>query len=427
MIGVTIVMLVLLYTVTVFSLPRASAVPTTYYVTKSGSDQANGLTWEDSFATIQNAITIASPGDEIVIGNGTFVESVIVDKANLTIRSENGAVYTTIQTANPNDHVFKVEADNVTISSLTIQGAYGEWKAGVYLMMANNCTIMNNIIQGNYVGIDLYGSGNAIGGFNVLFNNFYGVYLFSSSGNTIENNLAVYSVGAGFYLYTSSNNAIRHNISENHDRAFVLEYFSNNNTLEQNYAENSYYGIHISYSDGSTLEYNRVYNNQIGIRLSDSDSTAMAYNDIRNNENGIYLTGTSANNTATLDNIAGNTNYGVYNSTGNSFQAGQNWWGDPTGPSGEGPGTGDAVSVNVTYGAWAETPIILFSSNTGDANRDNIVNIVDALQIARYDAGLNPDPFDEIAADADCDGDVDIIDALTIARYDAGLLPGFLC
>ena len=29
-----------------------------------------------------------------------------------------------------------------------------------------------------------------------------------------------------------------------------------------------------------------------------------------------------------------------------------NWWSDMTGPGGEGPGTGDAVSTHVTYEPW---------------------------------------------------------------------------
>lgn len=29
-----------------------------------------------------------------------------------------------------------------------------------------------------------------------------------------------------------------------------------------------------------------------------------------------------------------------------------NWWGHASGPSGEGPGTGDAVSANVDYCPW---------------------------------------------------------------------------
>jgi hypothetical protein len=36
-----------------------------------------------------------------------------------------------------------------------------------------------------------------------------------------------------------------------------------------------------------------------------------------------------------------------------------NWWGDVSGPSGVGPGTGDAVSVDVDYDPWLAGPITL--------------------------------------------------------------------
>ena len=56
------------------------------------------------------------------------------------------------------------------------------------------------------------------------------------------------------------------------------------------------------------------------------------------------------------------------------------------------------------------------------------INIVDALQVARYDAGLNPSPFHLSAADViGCDGTINIVDALTIARYDAMLISSFEC
>ena len=58
----------------------------------------------------------------------------------------------------------------------------------------------------------------------------------------------------------------------------------------------------------------------------------------------------------------------------------------------------------------------------GDVDMNGAVNIIDALTIARYDAGLSVNVFDELAADTDCDTDIDIVDALQIARYDAGII-----
>lgn len=68
---------------------------------------------------------------------------------------------------------------------------------------------------------------------------------------------------------------------------------------------------------------------------------------------------------------------------------------------------------------WAQTP--------GDANRDNSINIVDALMTAQYYVGLNPSPFYSAQADVNCDGSVTIVDALTIAQYYVGLITQFPC
>ena len=61
----------------------------------------------------------------------------------------------------------------------------------------------------------------------------------------------------------------------------------------------------------------------------------------------------------------------------------------------------------------------------GDVNNNGMINIIDALQVARYDAGLSPSPFHESAGDTNCNGIINIIDALQIARYDAGLISEF--
>lgn len=65
---------------------------------------------------------------------------------------------------------------------------------------------------------------------------------------------------------------------------------------------------------------------------------------------------------------------------------------------------------------------------TGDVNWDGKVDILDALQIVRYDARLHPSPFYVSVADVrGCDGTVDVLDALSIAQYDANLISEFDC
>jgi hypothetical protein len=56
--------------------------------------------------------------------------------------------------------------------------------------------------------------------------------------------------------------------------------------------------------------------------------------------------------TAHCNDISGNTVYGIRNVGTVEVDAENNWWGDASGPSVQGPGTGDAVSTNVDYDPW---------------------------------------------------------------------------
>jgi hypothetical protein len=65
------------------------------------------------------------------------------------------------------------------------------------------------------------------------------------------------------------------------------------------------------------------------------------------------------------------------------------------------------------------------SGTLGDVNSDGSINIVDALLVAQYYVGLNPQGFDIARADTNCDGSVNIVDALLIAQYYVGLINRF--
>ena len=82
-----------------------------------------------------------------------------------------------------------------------------------------------------------------------------------------------------------------------------------------------------------------------------------------------------------------------------------------------GDGTGNTTPTPIT----TQNP----QADIGDVNEDGTVNIIDALLVAQYYVGLNPEGFAVENADTDCSGSVNIVDALLIAQFYVGLLTGF--
>jgi len=75
-----------------------------------------------------------------------------------------------------------------------------------------------------------------------------------------------------------------------------------------------------------------------------------------NNGDGVYNSGKPI--VINYCNITGNTGYGVRNTSSAIISnAILNWWGDPSGPGGVGPGTGDEVSTYVDFIPWLTQPV----------------------------------------------------------------------
>ncbi len=83
------------------------------FCTFIGTVSAATIYVPDDYAKIQWAVDNVSAGETIIVRDGTYNENVEVNK-RLTIQSENGAAYTTVQAASSSDHVFAVTADYVT-------------------------------------------------------------------------------------------------------------------------------------------------------------------------------------------------------------------------------------------------------------------------------------------------------------------------
>lgn len=195
------------------------------------------LTVPDRFPTINKAIQNAIDGDTILIKQGIYNETVIIDKA-ITLRGED--TNKTIIKGDGNGTVIQILHDNITITGLTVtyssvpntprryyqhylpQGwlpaTQNGWSgigwpldggyfirnsdfrlAGIHIQNAKNCVISGNKISDCGVGIWLWEASNNFVGGNILVKNDYAIQVESSGydtlfGNTFLNN------GGGIWL-----------------------------------------------------------------------------------------------------------------------------------------------------------------------------------------------------------------------------------
>ncbi|MCG2827482.1 MAG: right-handed parallel beta-helix repeat-containing protein [Thermoplasmatales archaeon] len=312
--------------------------------------------------------------------------------------------------------------NNTANNNTGLAGNGGPISTGILVMGSHN-TIRNNRLQNNTNGI-LVAPGdpnNPIETINntisncTVYNNDDGIYLYSSSNNNITN-CSVYNNSHGIWLGSSSNNQISNcTVYNNSNHGIELYESSNNNQITNCTAYNNHYdGICLYYSSNNTITNCAVYDNSDeGIMLGDSSNNnqitnCTAYNNdgwggiyldsssnnqitncavYNNDDYGIYLD-SSSNNEIYYNNIYNNTNYGVYNyNSETEYQANAtyNWWGSADGPSGVGPGSGDAVSDNVIYDPWLieeyHHPLIRITSPQGGLITNQNVTLIYTIDI----------------------------------------------
>jgi parallel beta-helix repeat protein len=101
-----------------------------------------------------------------------------------------------------------------------------------------------------------------------------------------------------------------------------------------------------------TISGNEVQNSDVGLDIEADSGTAITNNDVHDNSYGFVLWNDDP--TINYNSISGNALGGVYRTSDTTgvLDAKYNWWGDASGPSGAGLGSGDAVSANVDYSSW---------------------------------------------------------------------------
>ncbi|RXA17410.1 cell surface protein [Methanosarcina sp. MSH10X1] len=253
--------------------------------------------------SIQAAVNNTSSGDVIIVKPGNYTENIVIGTQNLTIMSDSGNPEDTVITANnPGANVFRIWANNTTISGFKVRSAQHARVTGIYLTGCSYCDICNNDLSENYLGLYLSNSkNNTISDNKMNLSGKYGVQLMHSEGNVLSNNsvdsnhhgvvlenncsdnnltgnLVGSNAGFGFYLINSSSNNLSNNTISRNDMGIYLTNSNLSIISENSLFENIRYGMWISHSNYSLISGNAVKESNWGIRLNYTDNSTLSGN-----------------------------------------------------------------------------------------------------------------------------------------------------
>ena len=315
----------------------------------------------DHYSTIQAAVNAASPGDTVIVRNGVYTENVKISTDHLNVRSENGAGATIIQAATPDNHVFKITADYVTLAGVTVKGAMTYPNAGIFIGPNSS----SNHIEGCIVSDNSHGiwseasSDNSLDNNHVL-NNYYGLTFWYSSNNSLKSNTmsdndynfsvkgsslshfthaidksnkvngkpVYYWVNkqsqqvpsdAGYVALVNCTDMAVRNLNLTQNGQGVLLAYSSNSVIENVNTSSNGVGVALIHSFDNIIKNNNVSHNIemewpprtlcVGIQVWLSDNNFILDNTVTNNAFGIVVAASSEN--AIIDNSLSDNHWGI--------------------------------------------------------------------------------------------------------------------
>ena len=273
---------------------------------RTGAIASTPLLVPENYSSIQEAIDAANPGDTVYVKNGTYYETIYINKT-LTLVGTDPA--TTIvdasksnATFNPVVSIYSEDAGNLVLRNLTVTGSDNAW--GIYVLAASNLTIENSIVTNNHGGVLLDASyGNTLINNTIADNIYEGLLLFQSSGNIMKNN----TISRNLYNFGILDSGFDNDIDESNSiNEKPVYYIVNQTGLTINtttYPEIGYLAL-INCSD-VTVENLKLTNNYNGLLLAQTNSTHLTNNTFKGNIVGISIY-SSANSTLDSNSIGDN-------------------------------------------------------------------------------------------------------------------------
>lgn len=309
---------------------------------------------------IQDGVDAASAGDVIRVYDGEYKESVNIDKSIVLLG--NGTDRTILDGDNVLDHkhLFNVMSDSVNISGFQFRegSPHHEFAGiGVYSSKVN---INNNLFKDNNNGIYLGAGQDNIISNNTFDTNGYGIRsdMGCDDNYILDNTFNSSQIGAIIYMGAMDVKVLRNDFNGNryHISLFNSQGFDIGHNLF-NGSDPDRSGLTIGRSMGNCVHNNTFRESCYGIGFSTGgDDNDVMFNTFESNEEGIKtytsVNGIKAHNNSFINNTAFGINWSASSFT---IDARYNWWGNYTGPYEPitNPyGSGDNISVNVTYRPW---------------------------------------------------------------------------
>jgi hypothetical protein len=371
--------------------------------------------------SIQAAIDAASPGDTIQLSSGTYTENIVINKR--IILQGNGPTNTIIASASPGVSVVTITAggddavNRLIVKDLRITGANGgDNSAGSGIYYASGplgFTTFDNISSdnnsGNGISIESQNPLNdiLIQNSNLTHNSNAGLRAAAvcpsiNALKILNSHLDFNSAGMSVFSHIVTNWEIRNSTFNDNSgpagTAFTggygigfdgIDNLNNINIACSEFSRNKGNSgggdissgifllsvekpsVNVSYTNVTITNSLFDSNALNGILLQAGDNTVMdaislSCNTIKSSDTGVLVSffGTPTGISIQHSNIFNNSYAGVDNQNASPIDARFNWWGNASGPSGIGPGTGDAIYGAVTFNPFRTTASACPSSCT---------------------------------------------------------------
>ena len=320
--------------------------------------------------TITTTINTLNPWGTIYVASGIYNENLVINKEINLIGSGVNTIINPLNAQNPLINITSEGSGSVIIGFI-LNGTSSS--SAVAISGASSCTIANNNITGNQVGVLVAGNNNVVYS-NQISDSKDGVYL----GNETEDNIVFgnqinNSTSSGVYCEGGNNHYINNNTVTQSSSGITVNNSKNVNVGSNQVTSNTKTGVTIKNSNNTTITDNNISSNQNGVEIGEnSNYNTVSDNTISENQNNGINIDNSQNNQISHNTVQNNVQNGINlnNSSENNINNGNNINGSDVGINIENNSNSNIINGNTIQAA---TTSLNIAGSTGNIISDNEV------------------------------------------------------